>query len=57
VPDNEHARSPSESTANAPSHSVEYYMKKFLSDSFSSSIRYGSGDIEQESMYYVQLFK
>nr|AWA44817.1 hypothetical protein SO37C23_000006 [Saccharum officinarum] len=26
-------------------------MKKFLSDSFSSSIRYGSGDIEQESMY------
>ncbi|CAD6219322.1 unnamed protein product [Miscanthus lutarioriparius] len=48
--DNEHARSPSESTANAPSHSVEYYMKKFLSDSFSSSIKYDSDDVEQESM-------
>ena len=48
--DNEHARSPSESTAHAPSHSVEYYMKKFLSDSFSSSIKYDSDDVEQESM-------
>jgi hypothetical protein len=48
--DNEHARSPSESNANAPSHSVEYYMKKLLSDSFSSSIRYDSDDVEQESM-------
>ncbi|ONM54310.1 hypothetical protein ZEAMMB73_Zm00001d020129 [Zea mays] len=40
VPDNKHALSPSETTASAPSHSVGYYMEKFLSDSFSNSNRY-----------------
>jgi Tfp pilus assembly protein FimV len=40
VPDNEHARSPSETTTGAPSPSVEAYMAYFLSDSFSSSITY-----------------
>ncbi|OEL16757.1 hypothetical protein BAE44_0022220 [Dichanthelium oligosanthes] len=37
---NEQARPQSESTANGPSHSVEYYMEKFLSDSATNSMIY-----------------
>lgn len=33
-PETEHSQSSTQSTAHAPSHSVDYYMKKFLSDSF-----------------------
>jgi hypothetical protein len=45
VPDNEHATS-------APSHSVEYYKKKFSSDSFSSSITYDSTNDDLNSFVW-----
>ncbi|OQU89334.1 hypothetical protein SORBI_3002G173400 [Sorghum bicolor] len=56
VPDDEHALSPSETTTGPPSPSVEDYMAKFLSDSFSSKIGFDftendfdSGSISSDS--------
>ncbi|XP_066399277.1 uncharacterized protein [Miscanthus floridulus] len=50
VPDNEHARSSSETTTGPPSPSVEDYMAYFLSDSFSSKITYDF-DLTENDFY------